>query len=69
MIKATAFLLSLTFILTIISCSEKVTNVEEELTETPEQLYVIAKLDLDAELYEEAKLKFENIKFQISPIK
>jgi outer membrane protein assembly factor BamD len=64
MIKATVFLISLTIILPIISCSEKETIIEEGLTETPEQLYVIAKLDLDAELYEEAKLKFENINFK-----
>ena len=64
MIKATVFLISLTIILPIISCSEKETSIEEGLTETPEQLYVIAKLDLDAELYEEAKLKFENINFK-----
>ena len=64
MIKATVFLISLTIILPIISCSEKETIIEEGLTETPEQLYVIAKDDLDAELYEEAKLKFENINFK-----
>ena len=64
MIKATVFLFSLTIMLPIISCSEKETIIEEGLTETPEQLYVIAKLDLDAELYEEAKLKFENINFK-----
>ena len=64
MIKATVFLISLTIMLPIISCSEKETIIEEGLTETPEQLYVIAKLDLDAELYEEAKLKFENINFK-----
>ena len=64
MIKATVFLISLTIILPIISCSEKETIIEEGLTETPEQLYVIAKLDLDEELYEEAKLKFENINFK-----
>ena len=64
MIKATVFLISLTIILPIISCSEKETIIEEGLTETPEQLYVIAKLDLDAKLYEEAKLKFENINFK-----
>ena len=64
MIKATVFLISLTIILPIISCSEKETIIEEGLTETPEQLYVVAKLDLDAELYEEAKLKFENINFK-----
>ena len=64
MIKATVFLISLTIILPIISCSEKETIIEEGLTGTPEQLYVIAKLDLDAELYEEAKLKFENINFK-----
>ena len=64
MIKATVFLISLTIILPIISCSEKETIIEEGLTETPEQLYVIAKLDLDAGLYEEAKLKFENINFK-----
>ena len=64
MIKATVFLISLTIILPIISCSEKETIIEEGFTETPEQLYVIAKLDLDAELYEEAKLKFENINFK-----
>ena len=64
MIKATVFLISLTIILPIISCSEKETIIEEGLTETPEQLYVIAKLDLDAELYEEANLKFENINFK-----
>ena len=64
MIKATVFLISLTIILPIISCSEKETIIEEGLTETPEQLYVIAKLDLDAELYEEAKLKFENINYK-----
>ena len=64
MIKATVFLISLTIILPIISCSEKETIIEEGLTETPEQLYVIAKLDLDAELYEEAKIKFENINFK-----
>lgn len=64
MIKATVFLISLTIILPIISCSEKETIIEEGLTETPKQLYVIAKLDLDAELYEEAKLKFENINFK-----
>ena len=64
MIKATVFLISLTIILLIISCSEKETIIEEGLTETPEQLYVIAKLDLDAKLYEEAKLKFENINFK-----
>ena len=63
MIKATVFLISLTITLPIISCSEKEIIIEEGLTETPEQLYVIAKLDLDAELYEEAKLKFENINF------
>ena len=64
MIKATLFLFNLTIMLPIISCSEKETIIEEGLTETPEQLYVIAKLDLDAELYEEAKLKFENINFK-----
>ena len=64
MIKATVFLISLTIILPIINCSERETIIEEGLTETPEQLYVIAKLDLDAELYEEAKLKFENINFK-----
>ena len=64
MIKATVFLISLTIILPILSCSEKEIIIEEGLTETPEQLYVIAKLDLDAELYEEAKLKFENINFK-----
>ena len=64
MIKATVFLISLTIILPIISCSEKETIIEEGLIETPEQLYVIAKLDLDAELYEEAKLKFENINYK-----
>ena len=65
MIKATVFLFSLTIMLPIISCSEKETIIEEGLTETPEQLYVIAKLDLDAELYEEAKLKFENINLDL----
>jgi len=64
MIKATVFLISLTIILPILSCSEKEIIIEEGLTKTPEQLYVIAKLDLDAELYEEAKLKFENINFK-----
>ena len=64
MIRATLFLISLTFMLPIISCSEKETIINKELTETPEQLYAIAKLDLDKELYEEAKLKFENINFK-----
>ena len=62
--KATAFLFSLTFMLLIISCSEKESSIKEELTETPEQLYAVAILDLDKELYEEAKLKFENINFK-----
>ena len=64
MIRATLFLISLTFMLPIISCSEKEDIINKELTETPEQLYAIAKLDLDKELYEEAKLKFENINFK-----
>jgi len=64
MIRATLFLISLTFMLLIISCSEKEDIINKELTETPEQLYAIAKLDLDKELYEEAKLKFENINFK-----
>ena len=64
MIRATLFLISLTFMLPIISCSEKEDVINKELTETPEQLYAIAKLDLDKELYEEAKLKFENINFK-----
>ena len=38
--------------------------INNKLTETPEQLYAIAKLDLDKELYEEAKLKFENLNFK-----
>ena len=62
--KATAFLFSLTFMLLIISCSEKESVIKEKFTETPEQLYAIAKLDLDKELYEEAKLKFEDINFK-----
>ena len=64
MIKATVFLISVTFMLPIISCSEKENVIKKELTETPEQLYAIAKLDLDKQLYEEAKLKFENINFK-----
>jgi len=63
MIKATLFLISLISILPIISCSEKESIIKEEVSDTPEQLYAIAKLDLDRELYEEAKLKFENINF------
>jgi len=50
--------------LPIISCSEKDNIINKELTETPDQLYVIAKLDLDKGLYKEAKLKFENINFK-----
>ncbi|MDC0056528.1 outer membrane protein assembly factor BamD [Alphaproteobacteria bacterium] len=64
MIRATLFLISLIVILPIINCSEKESIIGEELTETPEQLYAIAKLDLDKELYEEAKIKFENINFK-----
>ena len=64
MIKATVFLISVTFMLPIISCAEKENVIKEELTETPEQLYAIAKIDLDKQLYEEAKLKFENINFK-----
>ena len=64
MIRATLFLISLTFMLLIISCSEKENIINKELSETPEQLYAIAKLDLDKKLYEEAKLKFENINFK-----
>ena len=64
MIKTTVFLISLTFMLLIISCSQKENIIKEEFTETPEQLYAVAKLDLDRELYEEAKLKFENVNFK-----
>ena len=64
MIKATVFLFSLTFMLSIISCSEKDNIIKEEFTETPEQLYAVATLDLDKELYEEAKLKFEDINYK-----
>jgi len=64
MIKAIVFLFSLTFLFPIISCSEKKIPINEDLTETPNELYAIAKLDLDNELYEEAKLKFENINYK-----
>jgi len=47
----------------IISCSQNNQNVKNISSETPENLYVLAMLDLEKENYEKAKVLFNEIEF------